>query len=151
MTTKATHNAGAKREAAGFFLYRLGSDGKPEFLLLRNSKRGDWGVPKGHADAGDADILATAVRELEEETGLKDVLIHSGFRTTIEYTARRASGGPEYLKRVTYFLARLERGKVKLSKEHDQLAWAIAGDTRKALAFPNLVRAFNKAVILAMR
>ncbi len=52
---------------------------------------GHWVFPGGHADAGDADALATAVREGEEEIGLDpsrvevlgrlgDYVSHSGFR-----------------------------------------------------------------------
>ena len=116
------------REAAGFFLYRLARDGQPEFLLLKNAKRGDWGVPKGHKDEEDANLKATAQRELLEETGLADIAIIEGFECVMEYAARRASGGPEYSKRVTYFLARLERGTPKLSSEHSELRWAGAAD-----------------------
>ena len=43
-----------------------------EVLLLRRAGRhnyGTWGLPGGNADAGDADLLATARREAEEEMG----------------------------------------------------------------------------------
>ena len=50
--------------------------GESEVLLLRRAQRegdrwsGQIGLPGGHADPEDADLLATAVREAREEVGL---------------------------------------------------------------------------------
>jgi len=57
-------------------MYRI-KEGEPEFLLVhpggpffKNKDLGAWSVPKGEGD-GDEDPLATAIREFEEETGLR--------------------------------------------------------------------------------
>jgi len=50
--------------------------GEPEVLLMRRIERegdrwsGQIGLPGGHRDAHDADLVATAVREAQEEVGL---------------------------------------------------------------------------------
>ena len=50
--------------------------GAAEVLLMRRIERADdrWsgqiGLPGGHHDAGDADLVATAMREAQEEVGL---------------------------------------------------------------------------------
>jgi 8-oxo-dGTP pyrophosphatase MutT (NUDIX family) len=45
---------------------------RTQVLLVHHAKLNRWLQPGGHAD-GDEDVLAVALRELEEETGLKGV------------------------------------------------------------------------------
>jgi 8-oxo-dGTP pyrophosphatase MutT (NUDIX family) len=49
------------------------SPAQDEVLLILHGKLDRWLQPGGHMDPGDADPLAAARRELEEETGLVDV------------------------------------------------------------------------------
>jgi bis(5'-nucleosidyl)-tetraphosphatase len=51
----------------------LKKDGNNYFLVIK-SRQGNWGFPKGHPK-GDEAPVATARRELEEETNLTDVSI----------------------------------------------------------------------------
>jgi len=64
------------RISAGLLMYRI-KDGAIEVLLahpggpfFRNKDDGAWSIPKGEPDS-DEDLLRTAQREFEEETGLK--------------------------------------------------------------------------------
>ena len=64
------------RISAGLLMYRI-KNGATEFLLAHpggpyfvNKDEGAWSIPKGEPDA-DEDLLLTAQREFEEETGLK--------------------------------------------------------------------------------
>ena len=64
------------RTSAGLLMYRI-QGGALEVLLahpggpfFRNKDEGAWSIPKGEPDA-DEDLLLTAQREFEEETGLK--------------------------------------------------------------------------------
>ena len=75
----------ARREtSAGGVVYRL-ADGRPLFLLIRDSYR-NWGFPKGHLEPGEAPDAA-ALREVREETGLASLDLR-GAITTIDWYFR---------------------------------------------------------------
>jgi predicted NUDIX family NTP pyrophosphohydrolase len=64
------------RLSAGLLMYRM-KDGTIQVLLAHpggpffsNEDEGAWSIPKGEPDA-DEDLLVTAQREFEEETGVK--------------------------------------------------------------------------------
>jgi 8-oxo-dGTP pyrophosphatase MutT (NUDIX family) len=54
-------------------------DGRPLFLLIRDSYD-NWGFPKGHVEQDEAPERA-ALREVEEETGLRDILLRDAIDT----------------------------------------------------------------------
>jgi predicted NUDIX family NTP pyrophosphohydrolase len=63
------------RISAGLLMYRL-QDGKLQVLLahpggpyFKNKDDGAWTIPKGEVEPGE-DLLATACREFQEETGI---------------------------------------------------------------------------------
>ena len=66
------------------------------------SPEGFWGFPKGHMEAGESETQ-TALREIEEETGLKVTLLE-GFRCEIRYPLLR-EGHPDVTKSVVFFAA----------------------------------------------
>jgi len=57
----------------------LVTNSEGEFLLIRRS--GLWDLPKGHQEAGEQ-IEATALREVEEETGIKGLTLGQFIRVT---------------------------------------------------------------------
>jgi 8-oxo-dGTP pyrophosphatase MutT (NUDIX family) len=65
----------AQREtSAGGVVFRRGPAGEPRYLLIRDSYR-NWGFPKGHLEPGEPPADA-ARREVVEETGLQDLVLH---------------------------------------------------------------------------
>jgi len=65
----------AQREtSAGGVVFRRGPQGEPRYLLIRDSYR-NWGFPKGHLEPGEPPADA-ARREVVEETGLQDLVLH---------------------------------------------------------------------------
>lgn len=58
-----------KEDTAGGIIYRR--RGKVELLMIQDIK-GRWTIPKGHVEEGERN-QETAIREIEEETGLKNM------------------------------------------------------------------------------
>jgi 8-oxo-dGTP diphosphatase len=78
----------AEVKASGGVVYRDGADGL-EVLLVHRPRYDDWSLPKGKLDDGESWEDA-AVREVEEETGLRCALGPSSRRPATA-TTRTAS------------------------------------------------------------
>jgi ADP-ribose pyrophosphatase YjhB (NUDIX family) len=86
---------------AGGVVYREGTGGAFEVLLVRPSSGADeWVLPKGHVETGEA-TAATAVREVAEEAGVEASIVAPLGR--LEQPSR---SGPAL---VAWFLMRFER------------------------------------------
>lgn len=72
----------------------------PLYLLIQHH-HGHWGFPKGNPESGE-EPQESAVRELQEETGIEAVEILDGFKSVETYWYKRK--GERIHKRVTYFL-----------------------------------------------
>jgi 8-oxo-dGTP pyrophosphatase MutT (NUDIX family) len=69
----------AQREtSAGGVVFRRDPEGRVHYLLIRDSYR-NWGFPKGHLEPGEPPADA-ARREVAEETGLADLILHGPIR-----------------------------------------------------------------------
>ena len=122
--------------AAGVILHRAGPHG-PTVLLLRNRDNGHWGLPKGRRDAEDVHEVATALREVEEETGWRLAQLDAEFRVELEYVVRGTADDGRR-KRVVYFLAPSPAEEPRLSEEHEDFRWAHADELAELLAYAQL-------------
>ena len=122
--------------ASGILLYRDTADG-PRLLLLRNRDGGHWGFAKGRRDPDDGHEVENARREVEEETGYRGLTLHEGFREQLSYRVRDDEG-PDYPKRVTYFLARAPDHDPRLSDEHEEFRWAAPDEAASLLHYGQL-------------
>jgi len=84
------------QKSCGVIPYRL-RDGQQEFLVVFEQFSKAWSLPKGHMEPSETEEQ-TALRELQEETGLQAVLT-PGVRMTIRYPV-----GPVSQKEVVFFL-----------------------------------------------
>jgi bis(5'-nucleosidyl)-tetraphosphatase len=122
---------GMEEKSAGAVLYRETDNGRM-YLLLRNGSR--WDFPKGGIEKGESE-LQTVVREVGEETGLKDLKIIPGFRKVIGYFYRRDRKSVH--KQVVYLLARTQDDKVKISFEHQGFGWFPYQEALKRASYDN--------------
>ena len=117
-------------------------------LLLRHSSisshgGGHWDFPKGHIDDGETEIQ-TALRELEEETGIAHANVIDGFRETITYTF---SGGKKQIgKEVVFFIATTKESKVTLSHEHIDYSWLDFDSAFLRLTYDNARQVLRNAI-----
>jgi len=104
--------------AAGGAVWRPTADEGLEVLLVHRPKYGDWSLPKGKADPGEEDS-ATALREVEEETGLICELGSELVRTRYVDSRGRA-------KEVRYWAMRVTGPApvpFRPNREVDELVW----------------------------
>lgn len=122
----------ADERSAGAVLFIM-DNSEPEYLLLHYTA-GHWDFPKGNIELGETEEEA-AVREIREETGIKDVEFVKGFSRTISYRYRKARRLVN--KEVVLFLARTNTRQVTISHEHTGYAWKKYDDAMKLLTFKN--------------
>ena len=128
-----------ERSAGAVTFYK--GRGNIEFLLLHYGK-GHWGFPKGHIEANETEMQAM-LRELEEETGIKDAKIVPNFKESITYFFME--NGKKIRKQVVFFLVESKTKDVKLSFEHTGYAWAPYEKAIETLTFKNARGILKKA------
>jgi len=72
-------------QAAGGLVWRDAADG-PEILIVHRPRYDDWSLPKGKMESGES-WAETAIREVEEETGLEVAL--EAFAGSCSYLVRK--------------------------------------------------------------
>ena len=119
-SSKQSKETGSPTHSGGV-VYRL-ANGKVEYLLVR-PKRGqnEWVLPKGHIEPGE-ESEQTAIREVQEETGVVARVI-----APLQVTEFEING---HLVRVKFFLMQFVAQRA--SSERRATKWAA---TRTALAF----------------
>lgn len=105
------------------------------FFLLLRYPQGHIEFPKGHVDETDRDLIHTALRELEEETGLKDATIIDGFYEEVNYTYYHDR--KKHVKKVCFYLAQVLEKSVKISHEHTEFFWENYDSALKKVSFDN--------------
>jgi 8-oxo-dGTP diphosphatase len=114
--------------AAGGVVHRPGSGGDDEVLLVHRPKYDDWTIPKGKLDPGESDDAA-AVREVEEETGVRCRLGRQ-----LPSTRYRDRGGRP--KVVRYWeMTPVEQAQFVPGNEVDEIRWLPLGEALRVLTY----------------
>lgn len=131
-----------REKSCGVIVYRTDRR-KREFLLL-HYPGGHWDFPKGHVEKSDLSEQATALRELEEETGLFEIMFTEGYREPMYYEFNR--GLKERVKKVVvYFLAETQQVEVRISFEHKNFEWLPYEKALIKLTYENARELLRKA------
>jgi 8-oxo-dGTP pyrophosphatase MutT (NUDIX family) len=119
-------------KSCGVLPYRF-RNGNQEFLLVFESYSKCWSLPKGHMEAGETEEM-TALRELEEETGLTAVL-DTSHSAAIEYPISKVAR-----KQVVFYSGEVSGEPKARPGEIEKFKWVTAGELRDYL-FPDMAEA----------
>lgn len=127
--------------SAGGIVYRL-DQGEPRYLLIRDSYK-NWGFPKGHLE-GAEQPEAAAVREVGEETGLKDLAIRR-FIDTIEWNFRFRG---DLIHKVCHFFL-MEAGRSRTSPQRTEgitaCRWSTFREAERMVGYRNAREVLRRA------
>lgn len=131
-------------KSCGVVLFRM--EGRPphqvrKYLLL-HYPGGHLDFPKGHVEKGESE-RQTLRRELEEETGIKDLKLYPNFHEPISYKYRNQ--GKLSNKQVVFFLGETKTKEVKISHEHKGFLWLEPATALEKITFLNAKNLLKKA------
>src|SRR5512133_776182 len=115
----------AEPEAAVAIVHTRGPE--DSILLIRRTEReedswsGQWSLPGGRRDRGDIDLLHTALRELEEECGIR--LNRGDLESALPERLARRRVGPYLLVAPFVFRVDTERATILDPLEAAHAAW----------------------------
>jgi 8-oxo-dGTP diphosphatase len=114
-------------DAAGGIVCRPGRGAVSEVAIIHRPSRNDWSLPKGKLDAGEP-AWAAALREVEEETGLRCEIVRPAGRA--EYTDRQGQR-----RIVAYWIMRPTGGDFRANDEVDALRWLTVDEALGLLTY----------------
>ena len=113
--------------AAGAVLWRPAESGEPLIAVVHRPRYDDWSLPKGKLEAGES-FEDGAVREVEEETGLRCELGEE--LSPVRYRDRKGRR-----KIVRYWRMTPLGGEFAANEEVDELRWLSPKRARKLLDY----------------
>jgi 8-oxo-dGTP pyrophosphatase MutT (NUDIX family) len=119
--------------SAGGVVFRRTPEG-PLVLLIKDSYR-NWGFPKGHLEDGE-DATTAAVREIGEETGLADLVLHGPIEAIDWYFRFR---GRLIHKTCHFFLFESPAGEATPQRDEGISAcrWLLLEDAMRTVSYAN--------------
>ncbi|MBI2451242.1 MAG: NUDIX domain-containing protein [Parcubacteria group bacterium] len=146
--------------SAGAIVFYRNTVGEIEYLLL-HYKSGHWDFPKGHIEKGETEE-ETVRREIEEETGIKDLILIPGFKESLKYFFRqykdkikkekaKPKKTPWVFKMVKFYLAESRIKEVKISWEHTGYEWLPYEKALERITYKNSKEILKKAEELLNR
>lgn len=125
-------------KSCGAIVFRQ-DEKEPVFLIIRHANGNHWAFPKGHVEAGESESQ-TALREIEEETGLK-VVLDTSFRETTSYSPKEG-----VIKEVVYFIAQTDEHSIQQQTEEVlDFQWLTYSQALDTLTFVNDQRILMQA------
>jgi 8-oxo-dGTP pyrophosphatase MutT (NUDIX family) len=127
--------------SAGGVVFRI-EKGTPRYLIIRDGYR-NWGFPKGHVEEGEVPDAA-AVREVGEETGLRELIV-VGPIETIDWSFRFR--GDAIHKVCHFFLMESTRTRTSPQRAEGITAcrWTTFEEAERLLSYKNAREVLRRA------
>jgi 8-oxo-dGTP pyrophosphatase MutT (NUDIX family) len=120
-------------------------------LLIHHARLDRWLQPGGHVEPGDADLLATARRELSEEVGVDDAeLAAPGIFDVDVHGIPAARGEPGHEHFDVRFLFRARSRALRISSEAHAAAWVPFAELAPRQTDHSVLRAARKLATRAL-
>ena len=136
--------APVEETSAGGVIFRRSATG-PLVLVIRDSYR-NWGFPKGHIETGEEPVAA-AIREIGEETGLTDVVLHGPIRAIDWFFRFR---GRLIHKTCHFFLFESASGDASPQRDEgiSDCRWLSADEAMRAVSYANAREVLREAGVM---
>lgn len=124
--------------AAGGLVIRRGADDETRVVLIHRPRYDDWSFPKGKQRRGES-LLAAALREVREETGL--LCMAEEVLGVTEYVDRR-----DRPKLVRYWAMNRVGGSFEPNAEVDAIAWVRPSEAVLRLSHDHDIELLNAVI-----
>ncbi len=111
----------------------LAQEERKELLLLHHTEEDRWCFPKGHVEAGES-LLEAAIREITEETGLKEFTIDQELGE-VAYRFFDPRRDLNVFKTTVYFLAYTPDREAQPERLFDDYAWLSPREAFERVAY----------------
>ncbi|MCB9139596.1 MAG: NUDIX hydrolase [Caldilineaceae bacterium] len=135
------------RSSGGVAFRRSAPDEPVEIALISTRGGTRWQLPKGSCEPGET-LVETAVREVEEETGLRtEPVIFLKTVTFWYWDTYRKDPPVRVRKMVDFYLLRVEGGRLSdASHEVDDVAWFSLEEAQSTLTYETERQVLSAAV-----
>lgn len=120
-------------------------DEKGDVLLLRRSKTAprrplEWDLPGGFVDPNDASYKAAALRELQEEAGVR---VDDAQLIFAESAVTQRDFAGSHPATWLYFVVQMPRPDIVIGNEHDAFVWVPVGQALKDVKYERQLAALR--------
>ncbi|PIR06558.1 MAG: transcription antitermination factor NusB [Candidatus Komeilibacteria bacterium CG11_big_fil_rev_8_21_14_0_20_36_20] len=140
---QSLESQGIKEISSGGLIYRQAEDGYYFVLILDAYNK--WTFPKGHVEQGE-ELEKTALRELTEETGLKNLEVIDYLGET-QVKVHKPEEKP-FRKLIKYFLIKTTNTEIQkpITEEVKDVKWFSKKEALEALGYENAKDIFKEAL-----
>lgn len=127
-----------KSVSCGAIIFRENKERKFLLLLLGTNFKFVTGRIEKNEEEKD-----TVIREIEEETGIRDAKFIEGFREIYNFDYKYK--GKLILREIILYLVKTNTEEVKISYEHDSYKWLTYNEAVDIIKFKNMQEILTKA------